>query len=321
MFFEHHLDTLLSREHWLPCWEASTATLFGALTFRPPNVLTQFDILGVPKALGRYFRSLEHQPFVVPTWNAQTPKHREKDRFVRGRNKLEGLVETRREASAFWQAIYAPLDEHLGPADHIRALLYDGDLFLGHIALARPTPYSAAEIASLNRDLIPQLKHALIARRALTTGLAGAEAVCLLRPDGSIEHASATAAAWLDSERRSWLRRLILDAEHHRAFAPISGPLEMRHSVVHGISGHRHLLSLAPWPALREAPKNRLTPRQRDVAERAALGATLNEIAEDLGLSSHTARQHLKAAYKTLDVHNRVELARRLASEEGISDR
>ncbi len=57
----------------------------------------------------------------------------------------------------------------------------------------------------------------------------------------------------------------------------------------------------------------RLTRRQREVAELAATGATIEEIARHLGISPHTVRQHLRDAYRLLDVGNRVELARALA--------
>ena len=57
----------------------------------------------------------------------------------------------------------------------------------------------------------------------------------------------------------------------------------------------------------------RLTRRQREVAELAATGATIDEIGRHLGISPHTVRQHLRDAYRLLDVGNRVELARALA--------
>jgi len=56
----------------------------------------------------------------------------------------------------------------------------------------------------------------------------------------------------------------------------------------------------------------RLTPRQREVSELAARGATAQEIASHLGRSLHTVRSHLKATYRALGVSNRVELAHAL---------
>lgn len=56
----------------------------------------------------------------------------------------------------------------------------------------------------------------------------------------------------------------------------------------------------------------RLTDRQREVAELASHGATVDEVAAHCGISPHTVRQHLKHAYRKLGVANRVELARAL---------
>ncbi|MBK6580131.1 MAG: hypothetical protein IPG17_28980 [Sandaracinaceae bacterium] len=55
-----------------------------------------------------------------------------------------------------------------------------------------------------------------------------------------------------------------------------------------------------------------LTPRQLEVCEYAASGATVDEIAAQLGISAGTVRTHLKTVYRNLDVANRVELARAL---------
>lgn len=316
MLSEHRFPELRTRDRLRACWKHSGATFFAVLTFRSPNILTQLDAFGLSDDLLSHYRRLEHQPFASPTWNPATPSPREQNRFVRGRSKLETLVrqdEEGEDAQVFLREIYAPLDEHLGPADHIRSLLYDGPTFLGHVALARPTRFTTEELERLNQSLVPELRHALIARKALTSDLDSEHTVILLRPDGSIEHASPTAAAWLDQDRRDWLRHLILAAEKHQAFPAVPGPLELRHSVVHGIDGHRHVVSLAPWKHIQQSPLHPLTPRQRQVARRAALGATIDEIAEDLTLSSHTVRQHLKAVYRSLQVHNRVELNRRLS--------
>ncbi|MBX9929795.1 MAG: LuxR C-terminal-related transcriptional regulator [Gemmatimonadaceae bacterium] len=55
-----------------------------------------------------------------------------------------------------------------------------------------------------------------------------------------------------------------------------------------------------------------LTPRQREVAQLVAKGTGLRDAAEKLGISEHTARHHLEAAYARLGVSNRAELARRM---------
>jgi len=58
---------------------------------------------------------------------------------------------------------------------------------------------------------------------------------------------------------------------------------------------------------------HRLTHRQREIAELAASGSTIAEIARHLELSSHTVRTHVRNIYQALGVGNRVELAQSLA--------
>ena len=53
-----------------------------------------------------------------------------------------------------------------------------------------------------------------------------------------------------------------------------------------------------------------LSPRQLEIAEYAAAGATANEIAEQLHISIHTVRQHIKEVYRRLQIANRIELSR-----------
>ena len=53
-----------------------------------------------------------------------------------------------------------------------------------------------------------------------------------------------------------------------------------------------------------------MTPRQAEVSEYAARGATVCEIASHLGISAATVRSHLKTVYRNFGIANRVELAR-----------
>lgn len=77
-----------------------------------------------------------------------------------------------------------------------------------------------------------------------------------------------------------------------------------------GRAGERYLL-VARRPTLPEWLEGvRLTPRQHQIADLAACGATTVEIAAHLGISHNTVRHHLKHVYRDLAVGNRVELAR-----------
>ena len=63
----------------------------------------------------------------------------------------------------------------------------------------------------------------------------------------------------------------------------------------------------------RRSEPGSLTETQRRVAELAAGGQTNREIADALFMSVHTVEAHLTQIYRTLDIENRTELARRWA--------
>lgn len=78
-------------------------------------------------------------------------------------------------------------------------------------------------------------------------------------------------------------------------------------------AGSCWLVEVTRAPDLRVAADAVLTPTQRRVAHYAAVGATVEEIAQTVAKSPETVRSHLKSVYRRLDVANRVELARVLA--------
>ena len=55
-------------------------------------------------------------------------------------------------------------------------------------------------------------------------------------------------------------------------------------------------------------PTATLSPRQTEIAEYAASGATAPEIARHLGLRPDTVRKHIKAVYAKLGIASRLEL-------------
>lgn len=59
----------------------------------------------------------------------------------------------------------------------------------------------------------------------------------------------------------------------------------------------------------------RLTPRQREVLSRLADGASEKELAYDLGMSPHTAHDHVKAIHRAFGARSRGELLARLERE------
>ena len=67
-------------------------------------------------------------------------------------------------------------------------------------------------------------------------------------------------------------------------------------------------LVITPNGSISNSP---LTPRERIVLELISKGLRQKQIAEQLSISTETARTHIKNAYKKLGVHNKVEALRR----------
>jgi DNA-binding NarL/FixJ family response regulator len=65
------------------------------------------------------------------------------------------------------------------------------------------------------------------------------------------------------------------------------------------------------FAAAREQPRAPLSPRERDVLNLLATGATNREIAVSLHLSPHTVKEHTSSLYRKLEVRNRAEAVQR----------
>jgi DNA-binding CsgD family transcriptional regulator len=61
-----------------------------------------------------------------------------------------------------------------------------------------------------------------------------------------------------------------------------------------------------------------LTDREQDIAESLAQGLTYGEIAENLGISPNTVRNHVANLYKKLSVRSKVELIGVLRGERSF---
>lgn len=85
-----------------------------------------------------------------------------------------------------------------------------------------------------------------------------------------------------------------------RAVAAGQRVLDRRLPPAVGRQRSRRLGSRGPFP---------LSLREMEVMQRVSSGRTVREIAEDLCLSPHTIRNHLKAVYRKLGVHSQAEAA------------
>ncbi len=74
---------------------------------------------------------------------------------------------------------------------------------------------------------------------------------------------------------------------------------------------------LAEFTGIKTKEDDPLTPRERETLTRVALGLSNREIAEELIISEHTVKNHLKNIMQKLHLSNRVQLTR-YAYEQGI---
>lgn len=200
----------------------------------------------------------------------------------------------------------------------LRTLVYDGTAFLGWMGLLRSeiAGFTTAERHALD-SLSPSLASSLRAvRRLEATEIDDiAPAHLVFGPTGRLLHVTAEATPWLTRERRDFLSSFVrrADAMREPLTALDGAAVSVRRLIGEGTV---YLVNLVRAELPRRSALASLTGRRREVAEYAAVGATAKEIAETLGISSHTVRQHLKVAYRDLGVGSRVELARLLEESE-----
>ncbi|MFB6373904.1 MAG: LuxR C-terminal-related transcriptional regulator, partial [Bradymonadaceae bacterium] len=248
---------------------------------------------------------VEGQPSMVShLWDPFAPAPDEKDRFVRIEYEPKRLVD---DADGW------VLREFYG-SRHIpcqtRALLYEDERLMRR----RPEPFDEEDVETLDR-MVPSLKSALsVADRMEKETLEG-PADLLFEPKGpSIEYASSEAREWLTAERIEVLEDVLRRAGRGEGFPStlIFEGRRFRVARLDGALGGRYSLTIEPVERPELSPKAALTPRQREVAEFAAVGATADEIAETLNVSPNTVRDHIRRIYRRLGIGSRAELARKI---------
>jgi len=98
-------------------------------------------------------------------------------------------------------------------------------------------------------------------------------------------------------------RGVLLNAEGERIEAELSAiPLESGGHVI-GVFGQiKHVEDEAPLP-----PIPHLTPRQHEVLQLLEQGRSTAQIANELHISTETARNHIRRLFRALGVHSRLE--------------
>ncbi len=128
---------------------------------------------------------------------------------------------------------------------------------------------------------------------------------------GRLEHASPAFARFATKRLREFLGRQIrkLSRRTSRGGSAVSQGADIEFVRLDGPSGVRYMVTLSRLEVLRLDPAAGLTGRQREIAEYAAHGATVREIADTLDISPHTVKTHIKNIYQRLNISSRVELA------------
>jgi DNA-binding CsgD family transcriptional regulator len=208
----------------------------------------------------------------------------------------------------------------------------------GFVCLWRPVeagPYSPSELRLLQfvmPHLLETARESQLARGAEATEAAPARSHGVCDLQGALQHLDDRCQALLRLEWPQWpggvlpgplLAALEQAVAAHAAAAPADAQggtsghqagngavfVGRRIAVRLAVSGRTALLAVR----LR-APSDRLSARQRSIAELYASGLTGPEIAQRLGLAASTVNNHLGDVFKKLQVSNKLQLALTLKS-------
>ena len=240
---------------------------------------------------------------------------------------------------------YRYLHHSLGFGAELRGVFRAGGASWGHIALVRgenQPDFSDQEVVFVTRigaHLGHGLREALL-REAAAAMPQRAPGVIVLAQDGSVRSITDQARFWLEQFPRDRGTGLELPVAVHavatRAAAARPEPVVPPRASVRLASGQWLTLHAAPLHADGTGPDgvavtlapatpaeleplrlalHGLTPREREVAQLLARGATNEEIARALWISRYTVKDHVKAVYAKLGVGSRAELTAKLFHE------
>lgn len=150
----------------------------------------------------------------------------------------------------------------------------------------------------------------------LTKPCGAVEVAATLRAALEVHRAAAEGAQALESARR---QRALIE-ELHRAYvddgADAREPEPAPPVAVAASTARETPRAPAHYGSLDPKRVATLTPRERDILSALASGQHVKDIAQDLDISTHTARNHMKAILRKLEVHSQIELLAKLVGRE-----
>jgi len=208
-----------------------------------------------------------------------------------------------------------------GGSTRIVGAFYDASSLMGvlvaHVDGAAGAP--ARALRELNRHA--EAFHEALARAAAAEDHWWARAgvvAAVTHVSGELELATRTASAWLLPERLQMIaahvpKARLRDSRRAGSIVTVVDDAVVRYTPMHrcGVEPRVHI-ELTRAPRLERLQGDCLSPRQRQVTDLARVGATVDEIARALNISTNTVKYHLKEAYRVLGVASRIELAGRL---------
>lgn len=204
----------------------------------------------------------------------------------------------------------------LRPLDALRLLVHDGRWMVGWLGVLRGPRrqpfgrHEQREVASFVKTANEALCQSVRGQPTLKSD----EVMALVTPEGNIEFATPEVRALLarpaEQAQVAALVRQAARGDVWRTHGLVAG-LSAQVSRLEGRRGARFVIALQrPMPLLLD-DQAWLSPITRAVAESAAHGATLPEIARERGVSVETVKTQLRTVYERLGVATRAELARR----------
>jgi DNA-binding CsgD family transcriptional regulator len=248
----------------------------------------------------QHWSTFDGTPCLAP-WDPRHAPRALRNRF--------SLADPRRAAARdAASALYDPVGLH----HTSRMLAYDGDDFIGYLAMHRfadEPAFSTAEQRRFRRRSHQALEWLVAAVRTERPPPDGAS--FLLASNGTLLQACQRGARWITpSIRTAFADRIRTFDRPEGETTFVLGRAEVRLVRLQGDGTSRFLAVCRALHRPRLNPLAQLTDAQRAVADFAVVGATVAEIASTLDRSPETVRSHLKAVYRRTGTANRLELAR-----------